>query len=199
VSSDVVADPPRAVRAARPELNARQARTVGNLLDAGAAELRTAGVDALTIRMVAFRAGVSPATAYTYFESKDHLFAELYWTQLRNHPAASRTSADPVGRLAELTWSLSEMLLGFPELAAAATRALLGTDPAVARLRARIGNEYLDRFRTALGPDTDRELLDTLLMTFFGALLQAGMGLLGHDELAGTLDRAFAVVMRGNT
>ena len=29
--------------------------------------------------MVAARAGVSPATAYTYFASKDHLFAELFW------------------------------------------------------------------------------------------------------------------------
>ena len=182
----------------RGELNARQARTVENLLDAGAEELRAVGVDALTIRTVAFRAGVSPATAYTYFDSKDHLFAELFWRHLRSHPTPQRSSDDPVTRLRALTQSLAAMLTAFPEVAAAATRALLGTDPAVERLRVRIGTEYLARFQAALGGDADSLLLDTLLLTFFGALLQAGMGLLPQEELAGRLGDAFAVILRGN-
>ncbi len=168
-----------------------------NLLDAGSAELRTVGLDALTIRTVAVRAGVSPATAYTYFDSRDHLFAEMFWRHLRTHPSPAPDSQDPVERLAGLTQSLAGMLADFPEMAAAATRALLGTDPAVERLRIRIGTEYLTRFQAALGPTADREVLDTLLLTFFGALLQAGMGLLDQAELADRLDRAFAVIMRG--
>jgi AcrR family transcriptional regulator len=187
-----------AVEVARPELNARQARTVENLLDAGTAELREAGLDALTIRTVALRAGVSPATAYTYFDSKDHLFAEMFWRHLRAHPSPEPHSDDAVARLAALTQSLAEMLADFPEMAAAATRALLGTDPTVERLRLRIGAEYLARFQSALGTAGDRDVLDTLLMTFFGALLQAGMGLLDQGKLADTLDRAFAVIMKGN-
>jgi AcrR family transcriptional regulator len=186
------------VEVARPGLNARQARTVENLLDAGTAELGTVGLDALTIRTVALRAGVSPATAYTYFDSKDHLFAEMFWRHLRTHPTPEPASEDPVERLAALTQSLAAMLADFPEMAAAATRALLGTDPAVERLRIRIGTEYLTRFQHALGPAADREVLDTLLLSFFGALLQAGMGLLDQDELADRLHRAFAVIMKGN-
>lgn len=181
----------------RPELNARQVRTVENLLDAGADELRAVGPDALTIRTVAFRAGVSPATAYTYFDSKDHLFAELYWRHLRSHPVPE-VAGDETERLSALTRSLASMLTGFPELAAAATRALLGTDPAVERLRIRIGTEYLTRFHEALAPDADPALLETLLLTFFGALLQAGMGFIDQAELADRLDRSFAVIMRGN-
>ena len=188
----------QAAELARPELNARQARTVENLLDAGADELRAVGPDALTIRTVALRAGVSPATAYTYFDSKDHLFAELYWRHLRSHPVPGATAGDDTERLSALTRSLATMLTDFPELAAAATRALLGTDPAVERLRIRIGTEYLARFQGALGPDADRDVLDALLLTFFGALLQAGMGLLDRSQLADRLDRSFAVIMRGN-
>jgi AcrR family transcriptional regulator len=187
-----------AVEVARPELNARQARTVENLLDAGTAELRSVGLDALTIRTVALRAGVSPATAYTYFDSKDHLFAEMFWRHLRSHPSPAPTRDEPTQNLAGLTQSLAGMLDDFPEMAAAATRALLGTDPTVARLRIRIGTEYLARFQAALGPAAEREVLDTLLMAFFGALLQSGMGLLEQGELADRLDRAFAVIMRGN-
>ena len=187
-----------AVEVARPGLNARQARTVENLLDAGTAELRSAGLDALTIRTVALRAGVSPATAYTYFDSKDHLFAEMFWRHLRSHPSPTSVSNEPTRNLAALTQSLAGMLDDFPEMAAAATRALLGTDPTVARLRIRIGTEYLARFQAALGPAAEREVLDTLLMAFFGALLQSGMGLLEQGELAERLDRAFAVIMRGH-
>ena len=182
----------------RPGLNARQARTVENLLDAGSAELRAAGLDALTVRTVALRAGVSPATAYTYFDSKDHLFAEMFWRHLRMHPSPTPTDGDAVARLSQLTGSLAGMLADFPEVAAAATRALLGTDPTVERLRIRIGTEYLARFQAALGPDADRDVLDTLLLTFFGALLQVGMGLLEQGQLADRLDRAFAVILRGN-
>ena len=189
----------QAVAASRPELNARQARTVENLLDAGAAELRAVGLDALTVRTVALRAGVSPATAYTYFDSKDHLLAEMFWRHLRANPSPVPSGDDVVvARLSALTVSLAAMLADFPEVAAAATRALLGTDSTVERLRIRIGTEYLTRFQAALGADADPDVLDALLLTFFGALLQSGMGLLGHDQLAHRLDRAFAAIMRGN-
>ena len=44
-------------------LNARQAEMVGRLLDAAEQELAAVGTERLTIRTVAGRAGVSPATA----------------------------------------------------------------------------------------------------------------------------------------
>ena len=83
MSSQVSASP-------RQGLNARQAETVERLLAAGPEELRAVGHEALTIRTVAQRAGVSPATAYTYLASKNHLFAELFWRFLAEDATASR-------------------------------------------------------------------------------------------------------------
>lgn len=184
---------------AEPRLNARQQQTVERLLEAGATELKAAGVEGLTIRTVALRAGVSSATAYTYFISKDHLFAELYWRHLRAHPAPVVDPAtDVVARLSALTRSMTTMLADSPEMAAAATRALLGTDPAVERLRLRIGGEYTRRFQAVLGPDARPAVLDTLSLTFLGALLHAGMGFFTYTQMADRLDAAIAVIMKGN-
>src|SRR6478735_333237 len=155
----------------RRELNARQAETVEKLLAAGADELRAVGHDALTIRTVATRAQVSPATAYTYLASKNHLFAELFWRHLAEQQA---------------------------ELAAAATSALLSTDPNVERLRIQIGSEFIDRFTVALGDAAEPALVETLVLALSGALLQGGMGLLTYTEMGDRLDSVAAVIMKGN-
>src|SRR3954451_4070830 len=105
-------------------LNARQAETVERLLDAAEQELADAGPDALTIRTVAGRAGVSPATAYTYFGSKNHLFAELFHRRvLLDHPVeiVGRT---PLQRVTSVTRHLATVLAAKPHLAAAANHAL---------------------------------------------------------------------------
>jgi AcrR family transcriptional regulator len=56
-------------------LTGRRADTVERLVDVTVAEVAEAGYDGLTVRSVARRAGVAPATAYTYFSSKGHLVA----------------------------------------------------------------------------------------------------------------------------
>ena len=84
----------------RQGLNARQAETVEKLLAAGLIELREVGHEALTIRTVAQRADVSPATAYTYLASKNHLFAELFWRHLAADDADDPASTGaPVERV----------------------------------------------------------------------------------------------------
>nr|WP_279536297.1 helix-turn-helix domain containing protein [Nocardioides ochotonae] len=173
---------------------------------AGAEELRAVGAEALTIRTVAARAGVSPATAYTYLASKNHLFADLFWRYLAEDTGGlAGPDADPdvVARLRTVTRHLAARLAAAPELAAAVTPALLGTDPDVDRLRLRIGGELVRRFRTALAPEgdvpVDEAVLETLTLSFFGALLQTGMGLLTYAELADRLDAVVAVIMKGHT
>lgn len=189
---------------ARRGLNPRQAETVERLVAAGGEELRAVGAEALTIRTVAARAGVSPATAYTYLASKNHLFAELFWRYLADDPDDPQQAqeSDVVARLRAVTRRLARRLEAAPELAAAVTPALLGTDPDVARLRLRIGAEFVRRFRAALAPadePVDDAVLDTLALAFSGALLQTGMGLLTYAELADRLDAVVAVIMKGHT
>lgn len=192
VSSQVSVSP-------RQELSSRQAETVERLLAAGAEELRAVGHEALTIRTVAHRAEVSPATAYTYLASKHHLFAELFLRHVTEIPHHPSRSANPLTRLVAAVRQLTERLAAFPELAAAVTPALLGTDPNVERLRVRIGAEFVGRFADALGDDADPVLLDTLMLTFTGALLQSGIGITPYSDLGDRLDGALAVILRGNT
>ena len=191
--------------APRRGLNPRQAETVERLLSAGLEELRAVGHEALTVRTVAHRAGVSPATAYTYLASKNHLFAELFWRHLTSASVEPPAEGTPVERLQATMRALTARIVEEPELAAAVTPALLGTDPDVARLRLRIGAEFLARFESALvdpsAPErpADPAVLEVLVLTFSGALLQAGMGLLTYDQIAERLVSAVAVILRGNT
>jgi AcrR family transcriptional regulator len=184
------------------ERNARQQQTVDRLLAAGAAELAHVGADRMTVRTVAAGAGVSSATAYTYFTSRDHLVAELFLRHLETHPAPA-VDSDVVARLQALLRAMADDLAASPALAAAATKSLLGSDPAVDPLRTRIGQEYAARLWQALtaGPEEIAEpdlLLETLLATVLGMMLQAGMGALTYVEMGARLEVAVAVIMRGH-
>lgn len=183
--------------APRQGLNPRQADTVERLLAAAGDELSAGGAEALTIRTVAGRAGVSAATAYTYFASKNHLFAELFLRHVLEDPGPAPAGADPVHRLQAVTRHLAAVLTESPHLAKAANLALLGTDPDVERLRLRIGAEFVRRFREAIGEGADPRVVDTITLAFTGALLQAGMDLIPYDELGPRLDDVIAVIMSG--
>lgn len=182
----------------RQGLNPRQAETVDKLLAAGEIELEEVGPEALTIRTVAQRAGVSPATAYTYLASKNHLFAELFWRRIVTDPPPAPSGDNAVDRIRVVTRHMSQLLGRSPHLATAANIALLGTDPEVERLRLVIGAEFVSRFEAAIGPDPDPRVVEALTLAFAGALLQAGMGLMTYDELSRRLDDVVAVIMEGH-
>lgn len=168
----------------RRTLSARQATTVDRLTDAALEELRSVGFDDLTIRNVARRAEVAPATAYNYFSSREHLVTELFWRRLTATPQSAvdrRRSA--VNRVGATLVELAMVVADEPELSAACTQAMLGSDPEVALLRARIGTEMHRRLVDALGNGADPTLVRSLEIAISGALLQTGMGYLTYDEL----------------
>ncbi|MCW2752752.1 MAG: hypothetical protein JWR52_2044 [Marmoricola sp.] len=179
-------------------LNPRQAETVEKLLLAGELELEEVGPEALTIRTVAQRAGVSPATAYTYLASKNHLFAELFWRRIVTEPGPEPEGDSAVDRIRVVTRHMAALLGRSPNLATAANIALLGTDPEVERLRLVIGAEFVTRFREAIGEPSDPRVVEALTFAFSGALLQAGMGLMTYEELSQRLDDIVAVIMEGH-
>jgi AcrR family transcriptional regulator len=193
----------------RRRLSGRQAATVDELIAAAGAELAAGGYEALTVRRVARRAGVAPATAYTYFASKAHLVAEVFWRRLRALPEtpadATRPAAD---RAAAVLGDVARFVAAQPALSAACSPALLADDPDVAELRDRIGAELHRRLRAALaagggsgsgGAAADRAELDELAtaldLLLAGALLRAGMGHVGYDDLAPQLARLARLVL----
>ncbi|WP_323792131.1 TetR/AcrR family transcriptional regulator [Nocardioides sp.] len=188
-------------KSSRQGLRSRQTETLSKLLAAGEEELRAVGHEALTVRTVAARAGVSPATAYTYLASKNHLFAELFLGYLGQDAEHVASGTDAVDRVRSVTRQMAERLAAAPELAAAVTPALLSSDPDVERLRLRIGAEFVRRFAAAIGDDAGErtdDLVEALTLAFSGALLQAGMGLLTYPEMGERLDHVVATIVRGN-
>ena len=157
-----------ALESTRRRLTAKQADTVDRLGRAAVDILGREGFAGLTVRRVAAEAGVGAATAYTYFSSKEHLVAEVFWRRL---------VADE------------------PEFAGAVTNALLGKEPDVEVLRQRIGRDIRDRLAAALGPDTDPDVIDSLEMLYSGALVRAGMGYASYTEIARRLEKSARLIL----
>ncbi|CDZ90932.1 conserved hypothetical protein [Rhodococcus ruber] len=179
----------------RRRLTEKQADTVDRLTRAAVEVLREEGFAGLTVRNVAARAGVAPATAYTYFSSKEHLVAEVFWRRLAASPEPEAATTDRVGRVVAVLRNVALMMADEPELAGAVTSALLGRDPDVEHLRARIGLDIRARLATALGPDADPDEIEALEMLYAGALVRAGMGYETYEKIADRLETSAALLL----
>ncbi|MDH6196107.1 AcrR family transcriptional regulator [Mycobacterium frederiksbergense] len=199
MSSDVVS----AVTESTPEparetpRNRRQEETFRKVLTAGTEMLRESSYADLTVRAVAGRAKVAPATAYTYFSSKNHLIAEMYLDLVNRVPYFTDVNDSRVHRVDKALRALALVVADEPEVAAACTTALLGggTDPAVRKVRDRIGAEIHKRIRSAVGPDADSRMVSALEMAFFGALVNAGSGAFTYHQIADRLTYVVGLVL----
>lgn len=188
---DVAAIPEPAAPAPRQWLSKRQSATVDVLLRAGLDLLREQGYDALSLREVAARAGVTHTTAYSYFSSKDHLIAEAHWRLLRDAPAPKPDRKASIrDRVRMALRSASVAVANEPAVAHGILAAMVSRDPDIARVRDAIGAELTRRIDEALGPDRDPEVTNGVLLLFSGAMLQAGLGYFGFEDVA---DRVAAV------
>src|SRR5260370_94482 len=180
----------------RRRLTDRQADTVRRLTDAAVEELRESGYDGLTVRNVAKHAGVAPATAYTYFASKNHLITEVFWRRLSSLGPVPPSDEPKADRVVTVLREIALLVSDEPALAAACTTAMLGTDPDVHELRLRIGVAVHDRLRDALGTDASPQVLAALELVYAGALVQAGMGYTPYAAIAGRLADVARLIMR---
>jgi AcrR family transcriptional regulator len=189
---------PLSEESTRRRLSSRQARTVQKLTAAAVEELRAVGYDGLTVRNVARRAGVAPATAYTYFASREHLVTEVFWRRLSALPETAQPGRrSPAGRAAATLADIALLVADEPELAAACTVAMLASDPDVKHLRDRIGAEVHRRIRDALGADAMAVEVTTIELAVFGALVQAGTGHLAYGDLPQLLAEVVDQVVGG--
>lgn len=181
----------------RRRLTRQQAETVTRLTDAAVEVLNDEGFDGLTVRTVAKLAGVAPATAYTYFSSKSHLVAEVFWRRLSAGVAEPDLSALPEERVAQVLREVSMVVAGEGQLGGAVTMALLGTDPDVEHLRIRIGGFIRIRLAQALevDPENPGPLVDALEMIYAGGLVHAGMGHMSYEQTSERLVAAAHLLM----
>lgn len=178
--------------------NRRQEETFRKVLTAGVEVLRETSYADLTVRAVAARAKVAPATAYTYFSSKNHLIAEVYLDMVRQVPYFTDVNEPMPTRVDKALRALALVVADEPEVAAACTTALLsgGGDPAVRAVRDRIGGEIHKRITSAIGPDAEPRIVSVLEMTFFGALVNAASGAYTYHQIADHLAYAVALIVK---
>jgi TetR/AcrR family transcriptional regulator, cholesterol catabolism regulator len=188
-----VSDP--ALESTRRRLTAKQADTVDRLGKAAVELLSRDGFAGLTVRRVAAEAGVGSATAYTYFSSKEHLVAEVFWRRLAAAPLATHESADAASRVIDVLRHIALLVADEPEFAGAVTSALLGRDPDVEALRLRIGHDIHDRLLAALGSDRDPDVIESLELLYAGALVRAGMGYGSYEDIAERLEKSARLML----
>jgi AcrR family transcriptional regulator len=181
----------------RQVVEGRRADTVRRLLDATVEELRAVGFPTLTVRSVAKRAEVSPATAYTYFSSKEHLVTAVFWKKVQAlPPSEGDRSGHPATDVTSVVGSIARLLADEPALAHACTLAMLTEHQEVRRLRDQIGREIYARLADTLGVGTDPATQRAVLTAFVGAMVLAGSGYLRFDEVAEYVGEITDLVLR---
>ena len=121
-------------------LSATQAATRRKLIGAAMALAAEGGYDAVGMRQVAARAGVSAPTAYQYFSSKDHLLVDALVElvdQTTNDveskpPSRARSASD---RVAATLRRAVQRVERSPDLYVAVTRAFISGTPEVVHVR----------------------------------------------------------------
>lgn len=185
--------------ASEPLRNRRQEETFRKVLAAGIETLREKSYADLTVRAVAARAKVAPATAYTYFSSKNHLIAEVYLDLVQQVPYFTDVNDPMPVRVDQTLRHLALVVADEPEVGAACTTALLGggADPAVRAARDRIGAEIHRRIASAIGPGANPATVSALEMAFFGALVQAGSGEFTYRGITDRLAYVVGLILAG--
>jgi AcrR family transcriptional regulator len=149
------------------------------------------------MRDIARAADVSAATAYTYFSSKEHLFAEAYvdgvdtlTESLRRHPPSGDTAAD---RVAAVLRRAVRGAAATGDVVQATAIALASSDPAVAPLRPVADAAFAEWMEIALDGATiadHDEVVKLLQLTMFASFVAVAHGRSTLAESGRLLDLA---------
>lgn len=153
------------------------------------------------MRDVAEVAGVVPATAYTYFASRDHLLAELYASWIEELTAIPAPhDPDPGVRLRHLLAAAADAVAAEPLLARAFTLAMASADPAAVSIEERVHAAFASWIGAAV---SDLELVDqqafvrVLENAVFGALFRFARARTEGPPLGELLDETVDLLVHG--
>jgi AcrR family transcriptional regulator len=176
----------------------RQEGTYHRVLDAAVELLRETKYSELTVRAIAARAEVSPATAYNYFKSKNGLIAEVYLRLVRTVPLFVDVNQTTHERVTQEIHALAMLGADEPEVAAATTTALMGDEEELKPVREQIGIEVRRRLSAALGPGVPINVLSTVEYVFYGAMVRAGTGTMSYDAVGRHLDGVIELILQSH-
>ena len=185
--------PPVAVR----PLSRTQVATRRRLLDAARELASEGGYDAVGMRALAERAGVSAPTAYQYFASRDHVLVELLveinvgtTEAITARPSRRR---DPVERTVATLRRAVQHVGSEPNLFVAMTRAYISGAPEVRHARGAMQTSMRVWIDSALGdtdvPDRDA-VIAILEAVMFSGMVSLVMGGVSPADVGDNLERA---------
>jgi len=185
----------------RPRTAAQRER-LARLREAARSLASEGGYGAVTMRNVAKRAGVGPATVYRYFSSKDHLIADVHaqrsldvLADLAARPPRHKRAAD---RVAAVFQRMLAATAEDPELAAAGVAAINSADPAASSPEFWNQNVMANYLRVALAdePVGDRDALGELLgHVFFSLMCGLSTGRMSLAQASASMNRAIALAL----
>jgi TetR/AcrR family transcriptional regulator, cholesterol catabolism regulator len=184
------------VESARRRLTGKRADTVRRLSRATVEVLREVGYHEATLQAIAAQAGVARATAYTYFSSKDHLIAEVYWRRLSSEQPPESGSADVKKRVIATLRRLAFLVADEPALADALRVVINSSDPDVELIRAEIAKRTHELIAAAVADDADEETVALLELVYTGAMVRAGTGLASSADVTDQLEAAVRRILR---
>ena len=175
-------------------LSAAQVERRERLLTAARDLATKGGYEAVTISTVCSRAGVTRATVYHYFGSKDHLLAEVIaeWIRDRLDEARLRPPAgrSPLERLqATFRWVL-EAIEREPNLFRATVQAFVFPDPGVTQTQRQLSSLVVGYLELVLGsdPEIDHAALGMVVgHVMLSSLLQLSSGRASAEEMMADL------------
>jgi AcrR family transcriptional regulator len=184
-------------------LSPTQAATRRRLLDAARDLAREGGYDAVGMRQVAERAGLSGPTAYQYFSSKDHLLVDAMVERVDDTTEAvkARPSRDraPVGRAVATFRRVMRRVEQEPNLYIAMTRAYISGVPEVRHARQAMETTMRQWIDAALGP-TDLEDREAVIAVFEAVLFSGMVGMVtggkSPADVTHDLERAAGLLLK---
>jgi len=184
-------------------LSRTQVATRRRLLDAARDLAADAGYDAVNMRRVAERAGLSAPTAYQYFSSKDHLLVDVLVDLVANTTALIQARPSrrgtPADRAAATLRRVVRRVEEQPNLFVAITRAYISGSAEVAHARGAMEKSMATWIDVALGPSgiEDREAVVAILeAVIFAGMVGLVTGRRAPKEIGDELERAARTLLR---
>lgn len=143
------------------------------LTDATLGVLREVGFIDLTLQLVAERAGVTRATAYTYFASKDHLVAEVFRRRMEAMQIPVPDSPDVADRVVAALRHIALIVADEPALAQAIAGVFNSADPEIEAIRIELYRYVHQLIVDVVGDDGDSDTTALLEIVWIGAMMRA--------------------------